>query len=43
MSEHKVALEWKRDTESFSYETYSREHVLVFEGGARIPASSPTR
>jgi len=40
MSEHKVALEWKRDTEGFSYETYSRDHVLVFEGGARIPASA---
>lgn len=40
MSEHKVALEWKRDTEGFSYESYSRDHVLVFEGGARIPASA---
>ncbi len=40
MSEHKVALEWKRDKEGFSYETYSRDHVLVFEGGVRIPASA---
>jgi organic hydroperoxide reductase OsmC/OhrA len=40
MSEYKVALEWKRDTEGFSYETYNRDHVLVFEGGARIPASA---
>ena len=40
MSEHKVTLEWKRESESFSYESYNRDHVLVFEGGARIPASA---
>ena len=40
MSEHKVTLEWKRGTEDFSYESNSRDHVLVFEGGARISASA---
>lgn len=40
MSEHKITLEWKRDTEGFSYDTYSRDHMLVFEGGARVPASA---
>jgi organic hydroperoxide reductase OsmC/OhrA len=40
MSEHKVALEWKRDTEGFSYESYTRDHVLDFEGGVRVPASA---
>jgi organic hydroperoxide reductase OsmC/OhrA len=40
MSEHKVTLEWKGATEGFSYESYNRDHVLVFEGGARIPASA---
>lgn len=40
MSEHKITLEWKRDTEGFSYESYNRDHVLVFEGGARVPASA---
>ena len=40
MSEHKVTLEWKRDTEDFSYESYTRDHVLVFEGGVRVPASA---
>lgn len=40
MSEHKVTLEWKRETDSFSYETYNRDHVLVFEGGIRVPASA---
>ena len=40
MSEHNVTLEWKRGTEDFSYESYNRDHVLVFEGGARVPASA---
>jgi organic hydroperoxide reductase OsmC/OhrA len=40
MSEHKISLEWKRESESFSYESYNRDHVSVFEGGARISASA---
>jgi hypothetical protein len=40
MSEHKISLEWKRESENFAYESYNRDHVLVFEGGARIPASA---
>ena len=40
MSEHKITLEWKRGTEDFSYESYNRDHVLVFGGGARVPASA---
>ena len=40
MSEHKITLEWKRGTEGFSYESYTRDHVLVFEGGVRVPASA---
>jgi hypothetical protein len=36
MSEHKISLEWKRESDSFPYESYNRDHVLVFEGGARI-------
>jgi organic hydroperoxide reductase OsmC/OhrA len=40
MSEHKISLEWRRESESFSYESYNRDHVLVFEGGARISASA---
>lgn len=40
MPEHNVKLEWKRESESFSYESYNRDHVLVFEGGAKIPASA---
>ena len=40
MSVHKVTLEWKRESEKFSYESYNRDHVLVFEGGAQVPASA---
>ena len=40
MSEHKITLEWKRESESFSCETYNRDHVWIFEGGARVPASA---
>jgi organic hydroperoxide reductase OsmC/OhrA len=40
MSEHKVTLEWRRATESFTYESYNRDHVLIFEGGLRVAASS---
>ena len=40
MSEHKVELEWKRESERFTYDTYNRDHVLTFEGGARVPASA---
>lgn len=40
MSEHKVGLEWKRESERFTYDTYNRDHVVVFEGGARMSASA---
>lgn len=40
MSEHKVTLEWKRESEGFSYESYNRDHVLVFDSGVRVPASA---
>ena len=40
MSEHKVGLEWKRESERFTYDTYNRDHVVTFEGGARVPVSA---
>lgn len=40
MSEHKVGLEWKRTSEQFTYESYNRDHVVLFEGGARISGSA---
>lgn len=40
MSEHKIGLEWKRESERFTYDTYNRDHVVIYEGGARIAASA---
>jgi len=40
MSEHKVTVEWKKETEPFAYETYNRNHVLTFEGGMKLNASA---
>jgi organic hydroperoxide reductase OsmC/OhrA len=40
MSEHKATLEWKRETEIFAYESYNRDHVWIFEGGIKVPASA---
>src|ERR1044072_3613477 len=40
MSEHKITLEWKRESENFTYESSNRDHEWVFEGGARVSASA---
>jgi organic hydroperoxide reductase OsmC/OhrA len=40
MSEHKARIEWKRETENFSYESYNRDHIVEFDGGVRVPASA---
>ena len=40
MSEHKATIDWKRETESFSYESYGRDHIVEFDGGVRVPASA---
>ncbi|MCA9406667.1 MAG: OsmC family protein [Candidatus Omnitrophica bacterium] len=40
MSEHKVIVRWKRTSEDFNYETYSRDHEVEFEGGIKINASA---
>ena len=40
MSEHKIGLEWKRESEQFTYDTYNRDHAVIFEGGARVPLSA---
>ena len=40
MSEHNVGLEWKRESDRFTFDTYNRDHVLTFQGGARVPASA---
>ncbi|GJL63434.1 MAG: peroxiredoxin [Nitrospirales bacterium] len=40
MSDHTITLEWKRESENFSYESYNRDHVLIFEGGVQVHASA---
>ena len=40
MSEHKATIEWKRGTENFSYDSYSRDHIVMFDGGVRVSASA---
>jgi organic hydroperoxide reductase OsmC/OhrA len=40
MSEHKVTMEWKKESAEFTYETYNRDHQWVLEGGMRIAASA---
>ncbi len=40
MSLHHTSLAWQRTTSDFAYETYGRDHVLTFGGGARLEASA---
>ncbi|GIX37761.1 MAG: redox protein OsmC [Silanimonas sp.] len=40
MSEHTATLAWTRGDTAFTYETYSRDHRLVFENGLETLASS---
>jgi len=38
MSEHRATIDWRRGDAAFDYETYSRAHLLRFEGGIEVPA-----
>lgn len=40
MSEHKIALAWKRTSPDFAYETYNREHTWTFKNGSVVNASA---
>jgi organic hydroperoxide reductase OsmC/OhrA len=40
MSEHYASIEWSRGGRDFVYETYSRQHVLRFEGGIAVPGNA---
>ena len=40
MSEHKIVLTWKKQTESFAYKDYNREHQWDFGNGLIVNASS---
>lgn len=33
-------MEWKRESEYFTYESYNRNHVWIFNGGVRVPGSA---
>jgi organic hydroperoxide reductase OsmC/OhrA len=33
MAEHKIALEWRKGDELFTYDTYSRNHQITFKDG----------
>lgn len=39
-SQHKTILTWKRATPDFAYDTYDRTHLVTFEGGTTVRASS---
>lgn len=40
MSEHKIKINWQRNTSDFNYETYDRTHTINFSGGEQIEASA---
>ncbi len=40
MSEHKVTVDWKRETPDFAFETYNRDHDWHFDAGVTVRASA---
>jgi organic hydroperoxide reductase OsmC/OhrA len=40
MSEHKVTIDWKRETSDFDYKTYNRDHNWMFDAGVTVRASA---
>jgi len=40
MSEHRAMISWKRTSDNFDYETYSRNHYWHFTEGIQIAASA---
>lgn len=40
MSEHTVAITWKRATPDFAYESYNRDHDWTFDSGVTVRASA---
>ena len=40
MSEHRVTIDWKRQTPDFGYDTYSRDHDWRFDSGTTLRASA---
>ena len=40
MSEHRVTMDWKRETPDFEYQSYNRDHDWVFDAGITVRASA---
>src|SRR3954470_16665793 len=40
MSEHKVTVDWERETPDFAYESYNRDHDWSFDAGVTVRASA---
>lgn len=40
MSEHKITLNWTRNTEDFAYKTYDRTHTVKFSGGSEVQVTA---
>ena len=40
MSEHRATVAWRRDSDDFTYERYTRDHTWTFEGGTSVNASA---
>ena len=40
MGQHKTSILWKRDTEHFNIKSFNRDHVIRFENGVVIHATS---
>jgi organic hydroperoxide reductase OsmC/OhrA len=40
MSEHKVTIDWKRQTSDFDFKTYNRDHNWLFDAGVTVRASA---
>jgi organic hydroperoxide reductase OsmC/OhrA len=40
MSEHRVTVEWNRETPDFSYQSYNRDHDWLFDAGVSLRASA---
>ena len=40
MGQHKTSIHWERDTEHFNIKSFNRDHVIRFENGVVIHATS---
>ena len=40
MWQHKTSIHWERDTEHFNIKSFNRDHVIRFENGVVIHATS---